>query len=161
MGVSPCFRSSRATNFSFSAGRLPVRTLPSLATARKKKVAIMRASHLPQRRRDAEANAENTFENWSAHLARAFERGGSRDLRRWRDQASLIRNLCAFSASLRLCGEPPASAPELLRHPYASSRQRCEPLLPQRSNTRARCALRFSDVFSAFPSASLRLCGEA
>src|ERR1017187_4704468 len=42
MGVRPCLRSSRAMSFSLSPERLPVRTLPSLATARKKKVAGIR-----------------------------------------------------------------------------------------------------------------------
>src|ERR1035438_3375434 len=42
MGVRPCLRSSRAMSFSLSPERLPVRTLPSLATARKKKVAAIR-----------------------------------------------------------------------------------------------------------------------
>src|ERR1035441_4014391 len=42
MGVRPCLRSSRAMTFSLSPERLPVRTLPSLATARKKNVAAIR-----------------------------------------------------------------------------------------------------------------------
>src|ERR1035441_9192218 len=42
MGVMSCLRSKRAMSFSLSPERLPVRTLPSLATARKKKVAAIR-----------------------------------------------------------------------------------------------------------------------
>src|ERR1019366_1376945 len=42
MGVRPCLRRSRAMSFSLSPERLPLRTLPSLATARKKKVAAIR-----------------------------------------------------------------------------------------------------------------------
>src|SRR5882724_10509939 len=54
MGVRPCLRRSRAMIFSSSPVRLPVRTLPSDATARKKKVAIRGGPFSPaeaQRRR--------------------------------------------------------------------------------------------------------------
>jgi hypothetical protein len=44
-GGEPCLRNSRATNLSVSPARRPVRTLPSMATARKKKVVI--TSSLP------------------------------------------------------------------------------------------------------------------
>src|ERR1035441_423664 len=54
MGVRPCLRSSRAMSFSLSPERLPVRTLPSLATARKKKVAAIRGPRAGESGFDAE-----------------------------------------------------------------------------------------------------------
>src|ERR1035438_10285290 len=101
IGVSPCLRSSRAISFSLSPARLPVRTLPSLATARKKKVPAIRAPRKSWR------------EKW--WLPR-----GDAETQRKKKRTHLV--WFSLRLSLRLCVSAGnthfRSASEFLRHPH-------------------------------------------
>src|ERR1017187_6899820 len=105
MGVRPCLRSSRAISFSLSPERLPVRTLPSLATARKKKVAI-RAP-----RNTATNEADDSPQRRRGH--RDKRRENRRD-----NRAHFHGLLCVFLCVLCASAVNVLSPSEFLRHPH-------------------------------------------
>src|ERR1019366_1477922 len=91
MGVRPCLRSSRAMSFSLSPERLPLRTLPSLATARKKKVAAIRGP------RDAGGGIHRTV---GTHLDAETRRRGEEGEREYReDQDSCVLRVAESAES--------------------------------------------------------------
>src|ERR1039457_2170393 len=101
IGVSPCLRSSRAISFSLSPARLPVRTLPSLATARKKKVAAITAPRKSWRQKWwlPRGDAETQRKTQRTHLV-------------WFSLRLSLR-LCVSAGNTHF-----RSASEFLRHPH-------------------------------------------